>query len=121
KAKEVTFANAPSFLLKSIESDVDGIGLVSCDIAYGGNFYGIIDERTLNIPLVPENASTIIDQAITIRKAINEQVEVVHLAFSFINGMTHIECCMDRDDSKAVFTNTVVVSPGGIDRSPCGT
>ena len=38
KAKEVTFANIPSFLLKSIEVDVEGIGKVKCDIAYGGNF-----------------------------------------------------------------------------------
>src|SRR5699024_4281629 len=41
KAKEVTFANVPSFLLKSIEIDVEKIGKVQCDIAYGGNFYGI--------------------------------------------------------------------------------
>ena len=50
-AKEVTFVNVPSFLLKSIEIEVEGIGNVECDIAYGGNFYGIIDARKLGIPL----------------------------------------------------------------------
>lgn len=121
KAKEVTFANAPSFLLKSIEIDVEGVGQVACDIAYGGNFYGIIDARKLNLPLVKENASTIIDQAIIIRNAINQSVEVVHPAYPFINGLTHIEFYTDAVDSKADLKNTVVVPPGGIDRSPCGT
>lgn len=121
QAKEVTFANAPSFLLKSLEIEVDGIGQISCDIAYGGNFYGIIDARTLNLPLLPENASSIINQAITIRKAINESVEVVHPAFPFIRGLTHIEFFTDPVDVRADLKNTVVVPPGGIDRSPCGT
>lgn len=121
KAKEVTFANAPSFLLKSVEVDVDGIGKVDCDIAYGGNFYGIIDARKLAIPLVPENASSIINKAINIRKTINEQFEVVHPAFPFINGLTHIEFFTDPVDPEAHLKNTVVVPPGGIDRSPCGT
>ena len=121
KAKEVTFANAPSFLLKSIEIDVEGVGQIDCDIAYGGNFYGIIDARKLNLPLVKENASTIIDQAILIRNAINQSVEVVHPAYPFINGLTHIEFFTDAVNPIADLKNTVVVPPGGIDRSPCGT
>lgn len=121
KAKEVTFANAPSFLLKSIEIDVEGVGQIDCDIAYGGNFYGIIDARKLNLSLVKENASTIIDKAILIRNAINQSVEVVHPAYPFINGLTHIEFFTDAVDPTADLKNTVVVPPGGIDRSPCGT
>src|SRR5690625_2521030 len=78
KAEEVTFANAPSFLLKSIEIDVDTIGKVECDIAYGGNFYGIIDAKKLGLELTTDQASTIIEKAITIRNAINnsESVEI---------------------------------------------
>lgn len=121
KAKEVTFANAPSFLLKSIDMNIEGIGEVYCDIAYGGNFYGIIDARTLNLPLVKENTKTIIDQAITIRNAINQSTEIVHPAFPFIKGLTHIEFFTDAENTAADLKNTVVVPPGGIDRSPCGT
>lgn len=121
KAKEVTFANTPSFLLKSIDIEVEGIGRIACDIAYGGNFYGIIDARKLNLPLVKENATTIIDQAITIRNAINKSVEIVHPAYPFIHGLTHIEFFTDAENPIADLKNTVVVPPGGIDRSPCGT
>lgn len=42
KAKEVTFANVPSFLLKTISVNVEGFGEVSCDIAYGGIFTGLL-------------------------------------------------------------------------------
>ena len=50
-AKEVTFVNVPSFLLKTIELEVEDVGHVVCEIAYGGNFYGIIDARTLDLHL----------------------------------------------------------------------
>lgn len=121
KAKEVTFVNAPAFLLKSIQIDVEGIGTVDCDIAYGGNFYGLIDARQLSIALTEENAGEIIHKAITIRNAINEKEAVVHPEFPFISGLTHIEFYTDPTDKNADAKNTVVVPPGGIDRSPCGT
>lgn len=121
KAKEVTFNNVPAFLLKSIEIEVETIGQVNCDIAYGGNFYGIIDARKLGLELTKENATEIIDKAITIRNKINETVEVVHPEHPFINGMTHIEFYTDPVHLEADLKNTVVVPPGGIDRSPCGT
>ncbi|WP_079527846.1 proline racemase family protein [Halobacillus hunanensis] len=121
KAKEVTFANVPSFLLKTIEIDVDNIGNVECDIAYGGNFYGIIDARKLGLDLSTENASTIVEQGIAIRNAINAAEEVGHPEHPFIKGLTHIEFFTDPDHPDADLKNTVVVPPGGIDRSPCGT
>lgn len=121
KAEEVTFSNVPSFLLKSIEIDVEGIGTVNCDIAYGGNFYGIIDARELNLELSTENATSIIEKAIKIRNKINENEEVVHPEFPFIKGLTHIEFFTNPVHPEATLKNTVVVPPGGIDRSPCGT
>jgi len=121
KAKEITFKNVPSFLLKTVHVEVDGIGLVECDIAYGGNFYGLIDARKLGIKLTEENASEIIHKAIMIRNTVNEQEDVIHPEYPFITGLTHIEFYTDPDHPKADAKNTVVVPPGGIDRSPCGT
>lgn len=121
KAKDVSFCNVPAFLLRRVTVDVEGIGKVKADISYGGNFYAIIDAKSIGIELIPENASTIIDQAITIRNTINEQIEVVHPKYPFINGLTHIEFFTDPTNEKADVKNTVVVPPGGIDRSPCGT
>ncbi|KEK24241.1 proline racemase family protein [Bacillus gaemokensis] len=121
KAKEVTFCNVPAFLLKSVEVHVEEIGNVQCDIAYGGNFYSIIDARKLGITLKTENSSQIVEQAIRIRDEINTVVPIVHPEFSFIEGVTHVEFFCDPTDERADVKNTVIVPPGGIDRSPCGT
>lgn len=121
KAEEVTFANVPAFLLKTITIDVEDIGEINCDIAYGGNFYGIVDARPLNLDLTKENTSEIIDMGIKIRNAINTTEEVIHPEYPFINGLTHMEFFTDPVHPEADIKNTVVVPPGGIDRSPCGT
>ncbi|AMA73394.1 MULTISPECIES: 4-hydroxyproline epimerase [Aneurinibacillus] len=121
QAKEVTFHNIPSFLLKSIHVNVENIGEVYCDIAYGGNFYGIVDARKIGLELVASNAAKIIDTAVKIRDTINQITDVVHPEHSFIKGLTHIEFYTDPTKEEAHCKNTVVVPPGGIDRSPCGT
>ncbi len=121
KAKEVSFCNVPAFLLKNVSVDVEGIGRIDADIAYGGNFYGIIDANSVGLELTPENASTIIEKAIKIRNAINEENEIVHPQYPFIRGLTHIEFFTKPTYENADVKNTVIVPPGGIDRSPCGT
>lgn len=122
KVKEVTFTNIASFLYKKdVRLQVEGIGEISVDIAYGGNFYGLVDARPLQLPLVPNRASEIVRLAIKIREAINESIEVVHPEIPVIRGLTHIEFYSDPVSPAAHCRNTVVVPPGGIDRSPCGT
>lgn len=120
-AKEVTFKNVPSFLLKEVEIEDPELGIVECEIAYGGNFYGIVDARKIGLDLSVENATTIINTGIRLRNAINEKEEVVHPEFSFIHGLTHMEFYTNPENELANLKNTVVVPPGGIDRSPCGT
>lgn len=122
KATEVSFLNIPSFLVESIQVNVAGIGSVYCDIAYGGNFYAITNADLLNLELIPSNAGKIIDLAIQIRKTINATVNIAHPEKPFIKGLTHIEFFTENvTNDRAHVKNTVVVPPGGIDRSPCGT
>ncbi|MGO0062506.1 4-hydroxyproline epimerase [Brevibacillus fluminis] len=121
KARQVTFQNVPAFLYDSIEVEVEGLGQVACDIAYGGNFYAITDARKLGLELVPANASRIIEEAVRIRKAINAAVEVAHPEAPYIKGVTHVEFYTEPTHPEATVKNTVIVPPGGIDRSPCGT
>lgn len=121
KALEVSFCNIPAFLLKKISLEVEGVGKVDADIAYGGNFYAIIDAASVGVELLPEHAAHIINTAITIRNVINDYTEIVHPEHSFIRGLTHVEFYTTPDHKDADVKNTVVVPPGGIDRSPCGT
>jgi len=120
-AKEVTFQNVPSFLLKKVTIEDCEYGAVEVEIAYGGNFYGIVDARKIGLELTVENATKIVNTGIRLRNMINEQEEVVHPEFPFIHGLTHMEFYTDPVNPRANLKNTVVVPPGGIDRSPCGT
>lgn len=121
KAKSVSFRNVPSFHYQEVTVDVEEIGEVYCDIAYGGNFYGIVSADDLGLSLEKNNAGHIIETAVKIRKAINNQVDVVHPENQFIKGLTHIEFYTEPQHPEAHVKNTVIIPPGGIDRSPCGT
>lgn len=120
-AKEVSFCNVPSFLLQRISVSVEGVGTLQADIAYGGNFYAIIDAKSVGLELTVDNASHIIETAIRIRNTINETNTIVHPQYPFIQGLTHVEFFTAPTHERAHVKNTVVVPPGGIDRSPCGT
>lgn len=120
-AKEVTFKNVPSFFLKNVVIEDIEYGTVEVEVAYGGNFYGIIDARKLGLQLTVDNATKIINVGIRLRNAINAKEEIVHPEYPFIHGLTHMEFYTDSENPQAHLKNTVVVPPGGIDRSPCGT
>ncbi|MGD8191492.1 proline racemase family protein [Brevibacillus ginsengisoli] len=122
KAKQVSFRNIPAFVYEQeVSVEVEALGTVTCDIAYGGNFYAITDARKLGLELIPQNASKVVETAVRIRQAINHHIKVVHPEYPFIQGVTHVEFYTDPTHPKAHVKNTVVVPPGGIDRSPCGT
>lgn len=121
-AESVTFKNVPCFLyLKDAEVQVSGYGRVTLDIAYGGNFYGIVEARKLGLELKPECAGEIIATGNALRKAVNSQIRVQHPEKPFISGMTHVEFFGPPTQPEADARNTVVFPPGEIDRSPCGT
>lgn len=122
RAQQVSFRNIPAFLYRQdVTVQVEGLGAVTCDIAYGGNFYAITDAGKLGLELLPSKASAIVDTAVRIRKAVNQAIEVVHPQKDFIRGLTHVEFFTAPSHPDADVKNTVVVPPGGIDRSPCGT
>ncbi|MFB5674528.1 proline racemase family protein [Paenibacillus terreus] len=122
KVKQVTFTNIPSFVYRSgVEVQVEGLGQVTLDIAYGGNFYGIIEAASIGLELEQRNGAEIVRAAVKIREAVNAAVEVAHPENPVIRGMTHIEFYGEPTVPEAHCRNVVVIPPGGIDRSPCGT
>ena len=120
-AVQVAFRNVPAFLHGAHRVEVPGIGGVECEIAYGGNFYAIVDAQTLGLLLEPSNASEIVGRAVLIRQTINRSLTVAHPESPFIRGVTHVEFYDEARHPEADARNAVVVPPGGIDRSPCGT
>lgn len=121
-AKEVTFTNIPSFCFaKDKGIMVEGFGKVNTDISYGGNFYVIVSAEDFGLDLIPENKNRIIEVGRVIRKSVNEQVDVYHPEKSFIKGVTHVMFTGTPNLEGSDVKNTVVLYPGSIDRSPCGT
>ncbi|CAM2944032.1 proline racemase family protein [Salinicoccus roseus] len=117
KVESVSFISTDSFHLKTVHVDHGGVENIRCDIAYGGNFYGIIKASDIGLELEVDQSEEIVMKAMEIRDIINDAHEVRHPSYPFIDKLTHMELYEDGDPIK----NTVIVPPGGIDRSPCGT
>ncbi len=119
--EEVKLRNVPSFLYDTKEVDVPGFGKVEIDIAFGGNFFAIVDVKQVKLKINPKNSLKLIDAGLKIRDAINKQVEVIHPMKKYINKVNLVEFYDDPDIPEAHCKNVVVFGNGQIDRSPCGT
>ncbi len=121
-AESVTFKNTESFVYeKGLCVHIDGIGNVVLDIAYGGNFYAIVDAGDVGIKISPEYSAEIKKIGSEIKKRVNQEIEVVHPEKPFIRQVTHV-CFSERMYTPRFGRkNAVVITNGDIDRSPCGT
>jgi proline racemase len=120
--KEVAVRNVPSFMSHSdIKVEVPGIGAVSIDIAFGGNFYAIVNAQDLGIKVEPEDSERITELGLLIRRLVNERIKVEHPLNRHINSVNLVEICDKPKDPRATYRNAVVFGAGQIDRSPCGT
>ncbi len=121
-AKSVSFSNVPAFVYaEDAQVSVPEVGVVTLDIAFGGNFFGIVDAARFGLEITPREAPEIIRAGNALRKAVAEQMEVRHPTKPFINEMTHVLFYSEPTHPDAHAKNAVVFPPGQIDRSPCGT
>ena len=125
RCERVTVENVPSFVaLLDGQVDVPGVGSVTVDIAYGGAFFAIVDAASLGFCLVPEEARALVETGERIKTAVAEKYPVRHPENPAINTVTFTQFAGPvGHDNQGVKTgrNAVVISPGKIDRSPCGT
>lgn len=121
-AKQVTFTNAPAFVMKQdVLIQTKEYGEIKLDIAYGGNIYAILPAASVGLDIAPKNGGEIVRVGNLIKAYINAQVSVVHPEMDFINKVTHVEFYGPPKNPEATIQNAVVIPPGAIDRSPCGT
>jgi len=118
----VRFDNVPAFVDRlDVRVPVPDVGEVCLDIAWGGNFYGLVEARSVGVDLTPAGSRRAIAVARAIRRAVDARVEVAHPLFPNVRGLTHVEFCGPPSGPGADVRNVVIVPPGGVDRSPCGT
>jgi proline racemase len=117
----VSLINVESFLLhRAAKVAVEGLGEIAVDVAYGGDFYAIVDADPLGLRLLPDNDAALIAAAQRIIPAVNRQLVIRHPERPDIN-----RCYQTLFTSAATTTGdlkqTIVCPPGSLDRSPCGT
>ncbi|NTE00914.1 4-hydroxyproline epimerase [Agrobacterium tumefaciens] len=122
KVKSVKLKNVASYLAaENLEIECPDLGTLTFDVAYGGNFYAIVDPQA-NFPgLENYTASQLITWSQTIRKRINEKYTFVHPQDSTINGCSHVLWTGTTLDPTSTARNAVFYGDKAIDRSPCGT
>lgn len=124
KAERVEVRNVVSFADKlDAWIEVPGLGSVQVDTAYGGDSFAIVDAQRLGFSLTADEAADLAATGLKITQAVNEQLGFVH---PLNPDWKHISFCqiaapVNRTNGVANAANAVVIRPGKIDRSPCGT
>ncbi len=125
KAQSITVTNVPSFADRlGATLEVEGVGTLVVDTAYGGDSFVIVDAHALGFKVAPDEARELAETGIRITRAANEQLGFSHPTnpdwthFSFCQIAAPIE---RRDDGVVTAANAVAIQPGKIDRSPTGT
>jgi 4-hydroxyproline epimerase len=122
KVVSVKLRNVPAYLAaENLTVECPELGQLSFDVAYGGNFYAIIDPQINFKGLQEYTASQLIGWSRNIRLRINDQYSFVHPQDPTINGCSHILWAGDTISADATARNAVFYGDKAIDRSPCGT
>ena len=124
RVERVRVTNVPSFVDRlDAALEVEGLGTLAVDTAYGGDSFAIVDARALGFALTPDEARDIAVTGVRITRAANEQLGFTHPANS---EWSHVSFCqmaapVEVRDGVKTGRNAVAIRPGKIDRSPCGT
>jgi trans-L-3-hydroxyproline dehydratase len=124
KAERITVRNVASFADRiDAPLEVEGIGTLTADIAYGGDSFVIVDAHALGFSIRPDEAKDLAETGMKITRAANEQLGFRHPE---LREWNHISFCqiaapLAMEEGVPHGANAVVVRPGKIDRSPTGT
>ncbi|MGW4423387.1 proline racemase family protein [Streptosporangium sp. NPDC004631] len=120
-AKAVTLRNVPAYSDRlGAEVEVPGFGWIRYDLAYGGNFYAIVELDDYGLPFSRTAKNEIVAAGLATMEAINKADEPVHPEDSRIRGVGHVYFTAPGSDAKRS-RHAMAIYPGWFDRSPCGT
>jgi 4-hydroxyproline epimerase len=120
--EEVRLTNVPGFLhAEGLTAVVDGLGEIVVDVAYGGNFYAIVEPQKNFRDMADYTAGDLIRFSPRLRAALNAQYDFTHPDHPAINGLSHILWTGKAISPQAHARNAVFYGEKAIDRSPCGT
>ncbi len=122
RVTSVRLRNVPSYLAtEGVRIEVPGFGPLTIDVAYGGNFYAIIEPQGAYQGLDALGAAKILELSPVVRKLVREAFEPVHPLDDTIRGVSHVLWADAPKGEGADGRNAVFYGERAIDRSPCGT
>lgn len=120
-ARHVTFRNVPAFSERlDAPLEVPGFGSIRYDLAYGGNFYAIVQLDDYGLPFDKKAKNEITAAGLATMRAINATDEPVHPEDDRIRGVRHVYFAAPGSNASHS-RHAMSIHPGWFDRSPCGT
>ena len=124
KAETISVQNLPSFADKlNVPLEVEGIGTIIVDTAYGGDSFVVVEADPLGFKLVQDEATDLAKLGMLITKTANEQIGFSHPGEQSWNHISFCAFCgpLSSTPTGLQGKSAVAVRPGKIDRSPTGT
>jgi len=122
RVKSVKLTNIASYLeAENLEVECPDLGKLTVDVAYGGNFYAIVDPQKNFTGIQDFKADQLIGWSREVRQRLNDLYTFVHPEDPTISGLSHLLWTGNTIDPKATARNAVFYGDKAIDRSPCGT
>jgi len=122
RVSSVRIRNVPSYLAaRDLELEIPGFGRLRVDVAYGGNYYVIVEPQGPYTGLDALGASRLIELSALVRTAAREKFDPVHPLEPSIKGISHVLWADRARNGGADARNAVFYGDKAIDRSPCGT
>jgi trans-L-3-hydroxyproline dehydratase len=122
RCESVELTNVPCFADRvDAPLEVDGLGTLTVDVAFGGMWYAIADAAALGFALEPSEARDLCAAGERIRLAAREQLPCVHPDNADIAGVSIVQIAEPWRGVGEVSKNAVVIAPGRLDRSATGT
>lgn len=120
--EEVRITNVPSFLYaEGLTATVEGLGTLTVDIAYGGNFYAIVEPQDAFSDIADVTPNDLLTWSPKLRAALNAAYTFQHPEHADIQGLRHVLWAGQPRAATAHARNAVFYGEAAIDRSPCGT
>ena len=120
--REVRLTNVPAYLhATGWEVECPVLGPLTVDVAYGGNFYAIVEPQANYRDMADHSAADLIAWSPVIRQQLNERYRLAHPEKPEIDRVTHVLWTGKPTVPGAHARNAVFYGDKAIDRSPCGT
>jgi trans-L-3-hydroxyproline dehydratase len=117
----VAFRNVPAFRYAQGLDLATSVGPVRADVSYGGAFYALVDATDLGVEVLPENATTLTQLGMEIKRAVDRDIEVVHPEEPELRGIYGTIISEPPRTTDGDGRNITIYAEGAVDRSPCGT